>query len=296
MGNKNEIVNICAKTYLLYGNKRFSDWEILRQFSDKDILPSKRQLNEWRIYREIKNKIKNGEITIKDELGIFTNSFINGLKDSGIFQKSSHTFRFNKNSHKEFYYDLLESKLPIKISKPYKHGTVNISNCLFLWLGIKEECNINEYFGGLFTGGCVINNRYLITPKSKESFDRVISLLNNYKMTYENKNGQIFISPFYGALFYGYMPIHSASRVINVQNAFNGAKLALVYWNMVREIGRPVAPIKAHILPFARSYATYWNSGMLKKTDIRKMGVDIGVIGISDGLRDLMKEWIKHHL
>jgi len=297
MGYKNEMINICAKTYLLYGNKKYANWDVLRQFSTEDLLPSRRQLREWGISGSIKKIIKRGEIKI-DELGIFTNSFISGLRDSGIFHHPLNRFRFNKDIYKEFLLDLLESKLPVKISKSI-HNQINISNCVFLWLGVNGEYQWNEYFGGLFTGCRIvdINNEkcLLIAPKSKESFNNVTSMFNSYKIAHEVKNGQIYISPFYGALFYKYMPIHSANKIINVKNAYMGSKLALVYWNMVREIGQPVAPTKARILPFAKSYATHWNLGMIRKTNIRKMGVDIGVLDISSGLRDLLKEWIIYH-
>jgi len=291
---------VCAKAFLLYG-KNYGKREYMRQYTDEDILPSKRQLRQWRINGTIKDLIKNGQIEINNDLGIFTASFITGLRDSGIFQEPiNECFRFNKNAHKEFAIDLTNIKLPIKLSRVYKNGVVNISNCSFLHLGVNSnKYNWNEYFGGLFTGCCISrhkNDKWLIiAPKSDISFKRVISILSNYNIIYEVKGNKILISPFMGALFFGYMPINSATRIIGVKKAYQGSKLALVYWHMVREVGQPVAPPKAQILPFALSYASYWNSGILKKTDIRQMGVDMGIFGINDELRALMNEWIRYH-
>jgi len=300
MGNKDIMTMVCTKAFLLHG-KKYGKKEYMRQYTDEDILPSKRQLRQWRINSAIKDKIKSGQIEIDDDLGIFTSSFLTGLRDSGVFQEPlNKRFRFNGNAHKEFAIDLTELKLPIKLSTTYKNGVINISNCSFLHLGVNSnKYNWNEYIGGLFTG-CRINQNkndkwLIIMPKSDISFKRVISVFSNYNIVYEVKRNKIYISPYYGALFFGYMPIHSATRIISIRKAYQGAKLALVYWHMVRKVGQPVAPPKAQILPYALSYASYWNSGILKKTDIREMGVDMGIIGISDELRALMNEWIRYH-
>ena len=301
MANKEEMIKVCAKSFLLNGKKNYTKHELLRKFSKEEILPSSRQLVEWRIYSRIISRIKNGDIEINDHLGIFTGSFVSGLRDSGVFHRPTlHQLALNGNTHKELVQDLMESKLNIKISKKYKNYKINLSNCGILRLGVKNnKYNWKEYFGGLFAG-CKIEQigdkeKLIISPKSGISFESIISYLKAQKIVYDIEKNLIYISPFYGALFNKYMPIHSANRVIGVRKPYMGTELALVYWNMVREIGQPVAPPRANILPFAKGYATHWNTGMLKKTNIRKMGLDMRVYGISDDMREIMNEWIKSH-
>jgi len=137
-------------------------------------------------------------------------------------------------------------------------------------------------------------------PKDEKTLLKITTVLKKYQIIHKieinsGNRGRILISPFFGALFFGYMPIHSASRIIGVKKAYKGVELALVYWNILRAVGEPVAPIKAHILPYAVSYATYWNREIINNTDIRLLGVELGIFGISKELRDLMKEWINYH-
>jgi len=298
MANKAKIIDACAKTYLLCGMWTCAKKEHLRQFSDEDILPSKRQLREWRISGKIKERIKSGQMETEG-LGLFTGSFVSGLRDSGVFQNPmSGGFRFNGNAHRNLVPDLQESKLPIKLSKMYKNNQINISKCGFLRLEVRlDKLNQNEYFGGLFAGCRLEDGKdgkwLVVSPKSEESSKRVVSALYGYKIAYELKNDHIYVSPFYGALFFGFMPIHSATRLVNVRKPAKATELALVYWSMLRKVGQRVAPPKAGILPFARSYATHWDRGMMKG-DLRLKGVDLGVVGMSEGLRELMLGWIRH--
>jgi hypothetical protein len=279
----------------------YTKCDLLRKYSKSVILPSSRQLREWRVSGGIKERIKSGQIDLDFDLGFFTGSFITGLRDSGVFGKpDAKYFCFAAKSHKELALDLSELKLPIKLSRKYSHGQINISKCSFLRLTVRNGIyNWNEYFGGLFTG-CGVEKVegkewMVISPKSKDSFDRIVSALRKHYVWHEIKEKGIYVSPFYGALFFGFMPIHSASRAISLKSPAKGPELALVYWDMLREKGQPVAPVKAHILPFAKSYATHWNTGLLKKTDIRHVGVEMGIFDISPSLRNLMKDWISYH-
>lgn len=299
---KNKIIESCAKNTILLDTKSHKKNWLLKPYLPNEIIPSNKQLNKWGIYGAMQNKIKEGNLDINDELGLWTPSFCSGIRDSGIFYEiRCHCFKFNKNTHNEFLLDISEIKLPIKISKIYQNQYVNLTGCPFMEYGINNgEYNYTEYLAGLFTGGRIENierEEWMVVPiKNEPTLNKITTILNKYKILYKiGKKGQILISPFIGALFFGYMPLHSSTRIINIKRAAMGSKLALIYWNMVREIGQPVAPTKAHILPFAVSYATHWNSGILKKTDIRKMGVDMGIIGISSELRQLIKEWISYH-
>ena len=311
---KIEIIKACAKTYLIYGEKSYQKSELLKKYYKGEILPSNRQLREWRVFGRFNEIIQNndlGDLEINNDLGLWTPSFISGVWDSGILHLNKrHCFYLYKNTPTELIDDLKESKLSIKVSKLYKNGCINLTFCPFLKYKVKDnKYNYNEYLAGLFTGCRIMSVNgedgegekdgeewMVVNPKNDMTLKKIVTVLDNYKILYKmGDNGQIFISPYYGILFFGYMPIHSSTRIINVKKAYKGSKLALVYWHMVRSVSQPVAPTKAHILPFALSYASYWNRGILKKTDIREMGVEMGVIGISPELRELMKEWIKYH-
>ena len=299
---KNKIIDAYAKNCILTEKKTYKDISLLKPYLPNQIMPTARQLKKWRIYGLAMNKIKNGDLDINDELGLWTPSFCSGIRDSGIFYKTKNNlFMLPFKPNQSFLLDIKESKLPYKLSKVYQNNHINLSRCLFLKLGVKDGLyNYNEYLGGLFTGCRIISVEgeecMVINPKNEATLKKVITVLGNYKIAYKmGNNGQILISPYYGALFFGYMPIHSSTRLINIKRAYQGSKLALVYWHMVRDVGQPVAPLKAQILPYALSYASYWNKGILKNTDIRELGVDMGIFGISDELRELMKEWIRYH-
>jgi hypothetical protein len=299
---RKEMISICAKNYLLNDRQSHRKPQLLKPCFPNEIMPTNRQFRQWRVFGQINEIIKKGQININNDLGIWTPSFCSGIKDSGMFHKNPlPCYRFYQKPYKEFLLDIKEIKLPIKITEIRKGKYINLSGCSFMNLGVNNGAyNYNEYLGGLFTGCRVLSVEreecMVINPKNEATLKKVITVLGNYKIAYKRgNNGQILISPFFGCLFFGYMPIHSSTRIINIKRAYQGSKLALVYWHMVREVGQPVAPLKAQILPYALSYASYWNKGILKNTDIRQMGVDMGVFGISDKLRELMKEWIKYH-
>jgi len=304
---KMEIIKACAKTYLIYGEKSYQNRELLRKYYNGEILPSNRQLREWRVHGYFNEIIKNNDLDdlgINNDLGVWTSSFISGVLDSGILhQNKRHCFYLYKNAPTEFIEDLKDLKLPIKMSKMYDNGCYNLTFCPFLQYSLKNEpISRTEYIAGLFTGSNIISVgedqwsffRVIFSPP-ETSLIRISTVLDKYQIIYKIENNNIIVSPFYGALFFGYMPIHSASRIIGVKRAEMGSELALVYWHMLREIGEPVAPPRAGILPYASGYATYWNREILKKTDIRKKGIEMGILGISDELRELMKEWIRNN-
>ena len=296
---KNKLIEFCAKNYLLFG-KRIKDIFPLKPYFSNEPIPTNRQIREWQVWGKIKNKIKEGGLEVGEDLGIWTPSFCKGIRDSGIFYRiRKGSFHLNCN-YNDFLLDIKNLKLPHRLSKIYKNNTINLSSCPFMEYGVfSDKYNHNEYLAGLFTGCRLkrINNEdWMVVPcRSEERHKKVINILDNYKILYRVEKLSILISPFYGALFFGYMPINSASRVINVEKAVDGSKLALVYWNMVRVIGQPVAPPRAQILPYALSYASYWNRGIIKNNDIREIGVSMGIVGISDELRELMKEWIRYN-
>jgi len=305
LSTKIKAIKACATNYLLYGKKHgknsYKSNFLLRPYFTNEIMPSNRQLSEWKIWGEIKKAIKGGKLDINDDLGVWTSSFISGVWDSGILhEKKPHCLYLYKNVPIELINDFKESKLSIKVSNLTKKNCYILSYCPFLYYGANnDEINSTEYIAGLFTGSRVISvgNKqcYLISPKNEISLLKITTVLNKYQILYKIENNKIMVSPFYGALFFGYMPIHSATRAINVRMAKNGSELALVYWNMIREKGELVVPVKARILPYSVSYATHWNRDIRNCQDIRLMGVGMGILGISSELRELMKEWIRYN-
>jgi len=297
MDKINKIIDVCTKAYLVHGDKILTSPKLLK-FSNDIFIPSCRQLRRWKMFSRVREQLGGMGGEVDDMLGVYTPSFITGLFDSGVFSENKKSLlKITESIHRELLLDFKESKLPIKISDVLSHGQVSFSRCTFLKIRVaNEKCKWNEYFGGLFSGANLVtlnDEQWLkITPKNDCAMERVVFALDKYMIVYKLENNKIFVSPFYGALFFGYMPIHSATRAIHVQKPAEASKLALVYWNVLRLTGKPVAPPRVNILPYAKSYATYWNRGVVGKNNIRELGIGMGVIGLRRELRELMKEWI----
>jgi len=298
MSIQEDIIKACTKSYLIYGKKSYQDNAKLSEFYKKE-LPSQRQLENLKIHGHLIKIIQNENLDIDNYLGVWKPSFCSVLFDAGILKKrKGHCFYICKKCPQELLNDFKEIKLFSKVIT-IPNGTNFLHGAHFLnYMSKSDKINEIEYLAGLFASSSIIsiNNEqcYLISPKNNEKLTKITNILKKYQILYQiNKNGEILISPFYGALFYKYMPIHSASRVIGVKNAYLGAELALVYWDMVRNIGEPTAPIKAQILPYSLSYASYWNRDIIKK-DIRRMGIEMGILGIHPEIRKLIKEWMTY--
>ena len=97
---KNKIIESCAKEYILFDNKAHQKSELLKPYFPNDIIPSNKQLKVWRIYGAIKNRIENGDLNINDQLGIWTPSFVSGIRNSGIFNEMRrHCFKNTRVSN-----------------------------------------------------------------------------------------------------------------------------------------------------------------------------------------------------
>jgi len=292
--HKQEIMDMCAKECIL-GYK-----EPIKNI----IQPSRKQLSRWGYSKHsqiIKNRIKQGNLNIEDKLGIWTHSFIQGIRDSGMFMISSNYMRLSLNSYPEFLMDLKEVNMPFQLSKICRDELIGISKCNFLYYGIENKnINYTEYLAGIFTACNIINlyncNWLVINLYKSPNPNKIIGILNNYKISFKIINNKIFISPFYGALFFKKMPQHSANKIINIKKPGIAIALGLIYWNKARNKGQPVAPVKKGILPFSLSYATYFNRKILNKNmDINQLKSTIGIIEISNELKNLLQEWIASH-
>ena len=284
----------------------------MRALIGREILPNSGWINENRLYKKIWARIKEGNLGIEDDLGIWTPSFCLGLKSGGQFRhKFVNVYQFNVSLMESLYIDLLEIKIPIKVDKRYKvNGRVfsGISRCPFFEYGCKKV-NEKEYLAGLFSGAEIININgeewYFIIDRNDGLINRSKEILNGWKIVFDEHIVEkrvklkkraikgIIVSPFYGALFFGNMPVHSASRALNFTNPGYCPSLPYIYWNMIRKNGERKVPSKKDILPFSHSYATYYNNG-LKEKDWRKKGIDIGIIGMSDELRNMLFEWMEY--
>jgi hypothetical protein len=76
-------------------------------------------------------------------------------------------------------------------------------------------------------------------------------------------------------------------------------ELGILYWNLcVKEKHDRKFPWWRDALPFINSYVTGWKNSIIKgknKIEIRKAGVDIGILKISNEIRNILKEWYIWH-
>jgi hypothetical protein len=302
-----KIVDKIAIGCILIDPLIYRDAKKMRALIGREILPNLDWMCNNRLFAKIWSRIKSGNLGIEDDLGMWTPSFCLGLKTGGKLRK--HVFNayyINIDRMNSLYMDFMEIKLPINIWKEHdrRGGRVSgISRCPFFEYGCKEV-NEKEYLAGLFSGAEIIikgkEEWYFITS-DKESLDRCKGILDKWKIVWEEHNEHrssrvylgIIVSPFYGALFFGNMPVHSASRALNFTNPGHCPSLPYIYWNMIRKNGERKVPSKKDILPFSHSYATYYNNG-LKEKDWRKKGIDIGILGMSDELRNMLFEWMEY--
>ena len=290
-----------------FNQHKKSDKEILGKYIEGWHIPSNSALYKNNVPKMVKEAIREGKVE-SQELGVWTPSFSSALKDSGCLnQINMHCFKMYYAHHKELYLDLHDIRAKKKISKMYGTGLIVINTrCFHEYVG---KINNIEYIAGLFAGSRIIeiNNqqwhfvKYGVSEMGKKTpdalkkvKDRMLGILDKISIPYkEHKNG-IIISPFFGALFFGYMPIHSASRQINMDRAGECPVFPYIYWNMTKKKKEPLAPVKKWQLPYSKSYATHFNK-KIYNNDWRKLGVDVGILGISEELREMILEWKKYH-
>jgi len=324
---KNKIIESYAKMMIFNNcNTYKNSQQYMRhylddEFLDREIMPSNRQLKEWRICSQAYDKIKYGQLDIDPELNLWTSSYCRGLEDSGALTKCTYkNIKCSKNIHstytqneykkntrrgindsiyilnkeKEYIMSHIKaSKFSVKIIDMGKKYVLK-KFYIMEYGKMSEEIIGNEYFGGLFTRNEIINNEYiLIMPPSEDKYDRIEKWLKLYNIIYKKEEDGIKISPFYGALFFGYMDLDAGSRILNIKNAYMCPELPYLYWNIIRGKNEKAAPLRKMILPFSVSYATHWNRGLhMGYKEVRKRGIDIGILGVNKELLKLMKEWI----
>lgn len=302
---KKRLLDICAKAYLIFPSRIRKDTGLCREFlKDGEYCPTFCQIRRLRIKR-IKERIKRGGLGIDEEMGIWNSGFISGLRNSGcLYSHSSWRYRIYSSTHKEIIRDLKDANI-CRIGKVSKNATHHISKFPLLEYP-SEKGYTKEFISGLLAGGIkeVIKGEEWIMLVNGSWGKRGVPLfkvkerndaLKEWGILYTECKRGILVSPFYGALFSQWMPVHSACRMMSFRRPALCPKLGILYWDIcVGGKGDRKFPIWVDEMPYVGSYVTSRGLDIAKK-DLRLEGVNEGILGINVRLRKVMKEWALWH-
>ena len=167
-------------------------------------------------YKGLIKRLVNGDVLPSGLMGKWTPDFITGLKMSGVLRSSKRSLWYissvaNRPALKEAFLDY--ENLPFHCKTKYypkSSHTVAVFGCWAFEIGVANPSGIGV-LAGLFCGGRRLVHEgvsWLVLVNRKQNAE----LLNSYGIPYLLKKlghsavGQIFVSPFWGALLSSEMP------------------------------------------------------------------------------------------
>lgn len=307
--NKNRLLEICAKAYLIFPLRIRKDPSLCREFlREGEYCPTFCQIRRLRIKR-IKERIRMGGLGIDEEMGVWNSGFISGLRSSGcLYSHSSWKYGTYISTHKEVVRDLKSANI-CKIRELSRNATHYISR-FPLFEYPSEKGTEKEFISGLLAGAVkrkVGEEEWLMLGNGvgRKRNEPLFSLKERnaalmkwgilYKEVKYLGRESILISPFFGALFSQWMPVHSACRMLTFDRPALCPEIGILYWNIcVNEKGDRRFPIWVDEMPYVNSYATSFRLAIGKK-DMRLEGVRLGILNANERLKGVMKEWAGWH-
>lgn len=296
-----ERIEACSEAWCLVGSDAHRNTEKLRPwFPNRGWPPSIYEVQNSGGVRAIKERIRQGNLSIIDELRPWTGSFIHGLKMSGAIKPESQDndgrWQIWAPTYEELVRDLMVASQFAKRLESYR-GTPEVyrlSRCPILMLPPEDpldECVV----AGLFAGARIEvrdNETWFAVPDSAE----VRRLLDHWSIVWHGTGTfmgrpTLLISPFYPALFAHLMPECSANRARSVKSPAMSSRLPQIYWDILfSEEGERILPF-ADALPYGCSIRTFRRRGW-RRNELHKEAVTLlGITHVAEPLRQMLRRW-----
>jgi hypothetical protein len=311
---KNCTIDVLAKAYLMGRQNVLHHPDLCMDFlSGDEKTPSKFQVRQIGGISAITKRITAGNLNIDEHLGVWNSGFISGLKNSGcLAQCTAFSYTILSSRNQDLINDLSESSLCSVYNSSYD-GQKFVGRFPLLHYP-SEQGFTKEYIAGLLAGGMIVEKDglqwiALVTRGTGKHFKALVNdaerkralnewgiLFNEDEFSYcSTIQMRLLISPFYGVIFSQYMPVHSFSRMMRFSKPAMCPELSILYWNIcVKETGDRSFPLYVDEMPFVGSYMKNRKSP-LRDVDMRRKGIDMGIVRVSSGLRGVMKDWAKWH-
>lgn len=296
-----ERIDACAQAWCLVGSDAHRNTDKLRPwFPNRHWPPSIYEVQNSGGVRAIKERIRQGGLCITDELRPWTGSFMRGLKLSGAIkpesQDNDRRWQIWAPAHEELVNDIKSATQFSKRLESYSGtpGVYRLSRCPILLLPPEDpldECVI----AGLFAGAMIEvkeDKTWFAVPDSKE----VRNLLEHWSIVWHRTGTfmarpNLWISPFYPALFAHLMPECSATRVLWAKRPAMCPQLAQIYWDILfSQEGERILPF-ADALPFGCSVRTYRRRGWRRNEMHKEAVTTLGITHVTESLRTVLRRW-----
>ena len=293
------LIDAAARCFVLASDRPLQGRPIALEphidWSQGDVSTSQGRLYEIGRKR-IVDRIKQGNLGIEDQLGVWNGSFWHGLRLSGALKKGRWSeWDIWEKAHQELIADLAEMPVFGRLEpKVNKSGLRRLRRCHAIYLPPEKETE-RSVVAGLFSGAALRTGceAWMELP-DEEAVKQVLDEWGILHQPIKTPQGRqrVRISPFFAALFCGLMPRHSAQRILSIKKAGGCPLLSVIYWQMVMSgKGRRYMPFW-DALPFGCSKATFFRRGWRRK-ELHRIGwVDLD-INIVPKLRKLMVEWFQ---
>lgn len=295
---RSERIHACAEAWCLVGCDVHRDTEKLKPWFPNVWPPSKYEIQNAGGVTAIKDRIRQGGLSVSEELRPWTGGFFAGLRMSGAIKPESQIYdgRWQVwKAHRELVNDLLESNIVKKFRNYLRTPDVfRLSRCPALLLPPDEPMG-PDVVAGMFAGAQLIQYKdetWFGVPDTEAVRDLLEhwSIVPHHKDKYMGKR-RLGISPFYAALFAHLMPMHSADRVLNVKGPAICPLLPQVYWDILFSKEHARIMTFAEALPFGCSVRTYRRRGWQRRDLHRQAVTSLGITGVSRSLKELIHRW-----
>jgi len=188
--------------------------------------------------------------------------------------------------------DLERLPFPGRLSTPDRQGRQWLIRCQAWRLPVANALSA-DVLAGLLAGArreTTADGIWLVVPHTES----VLRLLSWWGVSMKKavKENELWVSPFYGVLLSGHMPVVCAQSML-VRRAGGCPLLPLAIWESTFGSGGPpsyLLPERAGALPFACGDATRKRHGWTRDF-LHATAVHLGVAQASPEMRRLLKEW-----
>jgi hypothetical protein len=245
-------------------------------------------------------RLRNGDLGIEENLGLWTAEFFLGLTLSGGLQeKETGRFRIDTAAHPELAEDIAQWHIAGKLGNDYGFGRRRLVGCLATQLPTKDPVGASVV-AGLFAGArlrSIAGECWLELPDN----EAVRQLLEKWSIRFSSsqrirRQDYLNVSPFYAALFADLMPAHSQQRILGIRKPAMCPLLPVLYWDWLYSPLRPgmrILPF-ADALPFGCSRRTFYRRGW-KRDELHWKAVHMGLLSVEQLLRVRLHHWIESH-
>jgi hypothetical protein len=300
---RDELLTACAEAWCIVGPHVSGDTALMRPWYPSFFdYPTRGTIDYAGGVKAIRERIRQGGLSISEKLRPWTPSFLRGLTLSGAIRRESFRgggrWQIWSPAHRELVEDLEQAgNLPKRLKTyPATPCVARLGRCPAMLLPPDDALG-PEALAGLLAGAelkPLDDGEWLLLPDD----EGVSGLLDAWTVKRRpvrlpRRRPQLAVSPFYACLAAHLMPARSARRMRDCRNPAMGEALPILYWELIfSDPGQRLPPFSG-ALPFLMSTRTFRRRG-IDRSDLHRQAVcEVGLTNVSMCLRELLRRFYR---